>query len=226
MGFVGMIRDHDSGRQVVKLEYSAHPSAADGHRRSGCRGRRAIRRDAGCCGQPPDRRPADRRRGAGRRGRRRPSPGGIRHLRTAGGRHQGAVTGVEASDSSPTEPTNGWARLRPRPYQSAGKRRAATSIVLPARSGWARSRTATPSRRNEHRDSTRASSGLRRPALSTSSPTVAPGRTVSCSESDPAAARAAAKYRTVMCDRVARLDRHLSRRSRSSAAPAGRSPGR
>jgi molybdopterin synthase catalytic subunit len=29
VGFVGMIRDHDSGRHVVKLEYSAHPSAAD-----------------------------------------------------------------------------------------------------------------------------------------------------------------------------------------------------
>ncbi len=26
-GFVGMIRDHDHGRQVVRLEYSAHPSA-------------------------------------------------------------------------------------------------------------------------------------------------------------------------------------------------------
>jgi molybdopterin synthase catalytic subunit len=29
VGFVGMIRDHDGGRQVVKLEYSAHPSAAE-----------------------------------------------------------------------------------------------------------------------------------------------------------------------------------------------------
>ncbi|UQX11453.1 molybdenum cofactor biosynthesis protein MoaE [Candidatus Mycobacterium methanotrophicum] len=29
VGFVGMIRDHDSGRRVRKLEYSAHPSAAD-----------------------------------------------------------------------------------------------------------------------------------------------------------------------------------------------------
>ena len=29
VGFVGVIRDHDSGRQVVRLEYSAHPSAAD-----------------------------------------------------------------------------------------------------------------------------------------------------------------------------------------------------
>ena len=29
VGFVGMIRDHDNGRQVVRLEYSAHPSAAD-----------------------------------------------------------------------------------------------------------------------------------------------------------------------------------------------------
>lgn len=29
VGFVGMIRDHDGGRQVVRLEYSAHPSAAE-----------------------------------------------------------------------------------------------------------------------------------------------------------------------------------------------------
>jgi molybdopterin synthase catalytic subunit len=29
VGFVGMIRDHDAGRGVVRLEYSAHPSAAD-----------------------------------------------------------------------------------------------------------------------------------------------------------------------------------------------------
>lgn len=28
VGFVGMIRDHDHGRTVVRLEYSAHPSAA------------------------------------------------------------------------------------------------------------------------------------------------------------------------------------------------------
>src|SRR5690625_3538481 len=27
VGFVGMIRDHDHGRQVRRLEYSAHPSA-------------------------------------------------------------------------------------------------------------------------------------------------------------------------------------------------------
>jgi molybdopterin synthase catalytic subunit len=28
VGFVGMIRDHDSGRHVVRMEYSAHPLAA------------------------------------------------------------------------------------------------------------------------------------------------------------------------------------------------------
>lgn len=27
VGFVGMIRDHDGGRRVVRLEYSSHPSA-------------------------------------------------------------------------------------------------------------------------------------------------------------------------------------------------------
>lgn len=27
VGFIGMIRDHDHGRQVTRLEYSAHPSA-------------------------------------------------------------------------------------------------------------------------------------------------------------------------------------------------------
>jgi molybdopterin synthase catalytic subunit len=29
VGFVGAIRDHDGGRPVLKLEYSAHPSAAN-----------------------------------------------------------------------------------------------------------------------------------------------------------------------------------------------------
>jgi len=29
VGFVGVIRDHDSQRQVARLEYSAHPSAGD-----------------------------------------------------------------------------------------------------------------------------------------------------------------------------------------------------
>ncbi|WIM88741.1 molybdenum cofactor biosynthesis protein MoaE [Candidatus Mycobacterium wuenschmannii] len=29
VGFVGVIRDHDHGRQVTELEYSAHPSAAE-----------------------------------------------------------------------------------------------------------------------------------------------------------------------------------------------------
>lgn len=29
IGFVGMIRDHDGGRRVVRLEYSAHPSAGE-----------------------------------------------------------------------------------------------------------------------------------------------------------------------------------------------------
>jgi molybdopterin synthase catalytic subunit len=29
VGFVGMVRDHDGGRSVTRLEYSAHPSAAD-----------------------------------------------------------------------------------------------------------------------------------------------------------------------------------------------------
>jgi molybdopterin synthase catalytic subunit len=29
VGFVGMIRNHDAGRQVVRLEYSAHPSAQE-----------------------------------------------------------------------------------------------------------------------------------------------------------------------------------------------------
>lgn len=29
VGFVGMIRDHDGGRRVVRLEYSAHPSAPE-----------------------------------------------------------------------------------------------------------------------------------------------------------------------------------------------------
>lgn len=28
VGFVGAVRDHDAGRQVLRLEYSAHPSAS------------------------------------------------------------------------------------------------------------------------------------------------------------------------------------------------------
>ena len=29
VGFVGVVRDHDGGRQVLRLEYSAHPSAGE-----------------------------------------------------------------------------------------------------------------------------------------------------------------------------------------------------
>lgn len=29
VGFVGAVRDHDGGRQVLRLEYSAHPSAQE-----------------------------------------------------------------------------------------------------------------------------------------------------------------------------------------------------
>ncbi|MGE5695949.1 MAG: molybdenum cofactor biosynthesis protein MoaE [Candidatus Sericytochromatia bacterium] len=29
VGFAGVIRDHDGGRRVIRLEYSAHPSAQD-----------------------------------------------------------------------------------------------------------------------------------------------------------------------------------------------------
>ncbi|BBU21379.1 molybdenum cofactor biosynthesis protein MoaE [Mycobacterium xenopi] len=48
VGFVGMIRDHDGDRQVLRLEYSAHPSAqqvlSEVLREVGeqCRGVRAI----------------------------------------------------------------------------------------------------------------------------------------------------------------------------------------
>ena len=28
VGFAGVVRDHDGGREVIRLEYSAHPSAA------------------------------------------------------------------------------------------------------------------------------------------------------------------------------------------------------
>ena len=46
--FVGNIRNHDSGREVLKLEYSAHPSAAEtialvvGEVAAQCRGVRAV----------------------------------------------------------------------------------------------------------------------------------------------------------------------------------------
>lgn len=29
VGFAGVVRDHDGGREVLRLEYSAHPSAAE-----------------------------------------------------------------------------------------------------------------------------------------------------------------------------------------------------
>jgi molybdopterin synthase catalytic subunit len=29
VGFAGVVRDHDGGRQVLRLEYSAHPTAAE-----------------------------------------------------------------------------------------------------------------------------------------------------------------------------------------------------
>ena len=47
VGFAGVIRDHDGGRGVIRLEYSAHPSAQDTLaevlRRGGPRGARGVR---------------------------------------------------------------------------------------------------------------------------------------------------------------------------------------
>ncbi len=96
VGFVGTIRDHDGGRQVVRLEYSAHPSApevfaevvaevaaqAGGVRAVAASHRIGVLR-------------IGESRSGGRRGGR-PSSGGVRHLRAPGRRHQGAAAGVEA----------------------------------------------------------------------------------------------------------------------------------
>ena len=149
VGFVGMIRNHDNGRQVVKPGVFRSPVGRRCHRRSSGRNRRAVPRDTGHRGQPPDRRPADRRGGAGSRGRRRPSPSGICHLRTVGGRDQSAVAGVETPSLRRRNRRMGGLDLAIAIYPPANGGR--TSIVLPACSGWAWWRTAKPSHRKEHR---------------------------------------------------------------------------
>jgi molybdopterin synthase catalytic subunit len=78
VGFAGVVRDHDGGRHVTRLEYSSHPTAeqtlievAD-EIALGCHGVRAIA--------------VSHRIGTR----------SIRDVRTVGGHGQGAVTGVEA----------------------------------------------------------------------------------------------------------------------------------
>jgi len=60
VGFAGVVRDHDDGRTVIRLEYSAHPSAHQTSRRRRRRDRGGLSRRAGHCGQPPHRHAADR----------------------------------------------------------------------------------------------------------------------------------------------------------------------
>ena len=94
--FAGVVRDHDGGRAVRSLDYSAHPTAgkvvaevaADiAARAAGVRAIAVSHRVGplgvgdvalACC-----------------RGRR-PPPGGVRHLRGAGRRGEAPATGVEA----------------------------------------------------------------------------------------------------------------------------------
>ena len=96
VGFSGVVRNHDGGREVVRLEYSAHPHgradlfevlaevAGRGHRGAGDRGQPSRR--ARCrSGTPPWWPPSRQTTG-----------GGVRDLRPARRRHQGAATGVEA----------------------------------------------------------------------------------------------------------------------------------
>ena len=68
VGFAGVVRNHDGGREVVRLEYSAHPLAEEtlfevlAEVAGSCTGVRAG-------GQPPHRQAAHRRRRPGGRGR-------------------------------------------------------------------------------------------------------------------------------------------------------------
>ena len=96
VGFAGVVRDHDGGRTVTRLEYSAHPSAqqtlADvaAEIAADCHGVRAIAvshrigtlqiGDAALVAAVA----ADHR------------GGGIRDVRPAGRHRQGSTTGVEA----------------------------------------------------------------------------------------------------------------------------------
>ena len=95
-GFAGVVRDHDGGRTVTRLEYSAHPSAQQTLADVAAEIAADCRRCAGDRRQPPHRRAGDRRRRVGGRRRRRPSAGGIRDVRPVGGQRQGPATGVEA----------------------------------------------------------------------------------------------------------------------------------
>ena len=59
--FVGRVRDHDGGRDVTGLEYSAHPTAVDRLREVCAQVAADVRRARGRR-RPPGRTPRDRRR--------------------------------------------------------------------------------------------------------------------------------------------------------------------
>ena len=96
VSFAGVVRNHDGGRQVLRLEYSAHPSASEtlfevlaevAGSATGVRALAASHRVG-----PLE---LGRRRAGGGRCSRSPQ-GCIRDLRTAGGHDQGPHPGVEA----------------------------------------------------------------------------------------------------------------------------------
>ena len=221
VGFVGVIRDHDGGRQVRELEYSAHPSAADviaevvadvATKSVGVRAVAASHR----IGVLQSARPPWSWRSPPTIARPHSVP--ARNLWTPS--RSGCRCGN--TNSSPTEATNGWARRRRYPPANGGR----TSIVLPECSGCALSCTATPSHRYEHRSNTRASSGVAAAQLVDE---VADRDAGSHGQLFGVGTRGGAGGREIPhtdVDQTGCLGSHLSRRSRSSTAAAGRNSGR
>ena len=123
VGFAGVIRNHDGGRQVTRLEYSAHPWAADVIAEIVTEVAAQSSGDAGCRGRPSGRRLANRRTRFGCRRRRRSPRGGVRDLRAPGGRHQGAVTGVEKAALRRRKRRVGRLDIGRRLHSSTGERR-------------------------------------------------------------------------------------------------------
>lgn len=114
VGFVGMIRDRDGGRGVLRLEYSAHPSAAQvladlvaevAEESSGVRAVAAATGSASCrSGRPPW-------------WRRLPPITGGRRLAPVRTWWRPSRRGFPcgSTSSSRTVPTNGWVRFKVRP---------------------------------------------------------------------------------------------------------------
>ena len=96
VSFQGVVRDHDHGRAVTSLEYEGHPSAGQVLREVAAEIAAdpdvyavAVSHRVGAAG--------DRRRGPGRGGEHRAPGGGVRGLRPAGRRGEGAAADLEAA---------------------------------------------------------------------------------------------------------------------------------